>query len=371
MDPSGAGSPARWLLLRAALIGVLSCGEARAPSTHSAPTRQVAAWVLGDDVSVESMRQNLDALTVVSPTFYKVAVVGKTTRLVPWEATPTPRARFQALASGKRVSVLPMVGCVEQCAENLSAILDDERARAAHVAALLAAAEADGLDGLFIDYEEIRCSTDGFSRFIDALAGALHGRGKKLGIAVAEPCGIAPDCEREPYPFALNHLAATADVLAVMEYDFIVDGSGPIAPSDWLVRGLRRLQRDIESRNMPKVFVGIPLYGRVSRDVTTSDNAVLWADVTRRIAGAPLLSEPLRFDAGGLAKVARVSNAKSGREGKIFLEDHDTLTARLEILEREGFANIALWRLGGEDPCVWPVIRAWRRNASPRASRCE
>jgi spore germination protein YaaH len=240
------------------------------------------------------------------------------------------------------------------------------------VATLVAAVEADHLDGVLLDYEEIHCRPDSFSRFIDALAAELRVRSKQLGIAIPEPCGIAPECERDPYPFELNHLAAVVDVLAVMEYDYVVDGTGPVAPRDWFIRGLRRLRRDIEARHLSKVFVGLPLYGRVSKTVTMAgDNAVLWADVKGWGTGGPTLVEPLRFDGSMLTKVAHFRMAPKKDDGIVFLEDHETLSARLDILQQEGFANVALWRLGGEDPCGWSVLQAWQAGARTGRARVD
>ncbi|MBI3980030.1 MAG: hypothetical protein HY331_17800, partial [Chloroflexi bacterium] len=51
----------------------------------------------------------------------------------------------------------------------------------------------------------------------------------------------------------------------------------------------------------------------------------------------------------------------------VWLEDAASVRARLTLVDKHGIAGIAVWRLGQEDPAVWPLIQRWR--AEGNASR--
>jgi spore germination protein YaaH len=49
------------------------------------------------------------------------------------------------------------------------------------------------------------------------------------------------------------------------------------------------------------------------------------------------------------------------QEHVVWLENAASVAARLEIASRHNVAGVGAWRLGHEDPAVWPVIAEWKR----------
>jgi len=338
---------------------VMLCG---CPAPKSLPPPQqppptVVAWLIGGQPGLDSLQRNLAAVTVASPAYYQVTHDGDATQLTDWDpGNPVDRKTVRRLTRQGHVALLPLVACLGPCAGRMSATLRNPGQTRAHVEAILTGVAPDETDGVFVDYEGLTCSASDFNRFIDQLAGKLHGQGKRLGLAITEPCGISADCRREVYPFDIPHLAQVADHLSVMEYDYTVDGSDAVAPRAWVLRGLQRVRREVGSRRH-KVQIGIPFYGRITAGLTR-DTGVLWSEVeARRIQGQPLRIKHQAFDADKLSQVAQVT--VGDRSGRLFYDDHTTLSQRLKLVREQGFDGIAIWRLGGEDPGNWGVIRGW------------
>jgi hypothetical protein len=331
-----------------------------ASSPALADPREVAAWVLPYGPSLASLERLGPFLTIVSPTYYRVAFDGNGPRLEDWDpGAPFPRAKLAAIARGARI--MPLVGCIGPCGPRISRVLDDPAARGKHVADLLAAAQHDRAAGLFVDYEDLGAAEPSVRAFVGDLASGLHSAGMRLALVIPEPCGVDASCLREPFPFDTRALIDQVDWLVVMEYDFAVDATAPPAPSAWIARGIRKIATDVgDPRKMSKVLCGVPFFGRVSPGIA-DDTAVLWEDVRPgRVRGAAVDLGPLAFEPEALSKVARV--AAGSKQGRIYVEDHETLSARLSFVEDLSVGGIAIWRLGGEDPCNAQVLARFRRE---------
>ncbi|MBX3200948.1 MAG: hypothetical protein KF850_17720 [Labilithrix sp.] len=345
----------------------LSCclGGRTAPVPTLAATPDVLAWVLPYEDSLGSLARNARWISVASPTYFRVAVSANRARLEDWDpAVPFPRARLAEAGRSGRFEVLPLVGCVDDCGPLISRVLDDEEARAHHVGDLARVVHEEELAGLVIDYEQLDAREESVSRFVTDLSTRLHGAGKRLGLVVQEPCGIDPACRRSPFPFDLRTIARRVDLLVVMEYDYSVDGSSPPAPRTWVQSGLTKMVSEIDARDRTKLLCGLPLYGRISADLAGGETAVLFRDVgPANVRSARVTVGPLTLDPAALSKVATVTDG--ARSGTLYLEDHETLAARLALLSPYAIGGVALWRLGGEDPCTSRELARLRRMPLP------
>lgn len=336
-----------------------------APASEPPPPAEVLAWVLPYDNSLASLERNARFVTIASPTFFRLAVQGKTAKLEDWDpGAPFPRSRLTTALSGAAAAVLPLVGCIGPCGPKISRVLDDEAARRAHVHDLLRVVHAQGLGGLVIDYEDVDASERSVTSFVDELARGLHAAGKRLVLVIQEPCGVDPGCRRSPYPFALKTLVQMVDHLAIMEYDFAVDGSAPPAPRAWVDRGLRKVAAEVGGGpNLRKVICALPFYGRVTKGIA-DDTAVLFDEVKAgSVRNAKVSVGPLRLDPHAFSKVATVTGP--GKSGVLYLEDRETIAARIAHVSSLNLGGIAIWRLGGEDPCITPELAKLRRMPGP------
>lgn len=326
----------------------------------------VAAWVVPYDDSLASLERNADVLTLVSPAYFRLRVSGLDAVAEDWDpGMPFPRARLEKLVAEGRIkkdSVLPVVGCIGPCGPQISRILDDAAARAKHVSALTALAKAQGLSGLFVDYEDVDAKTANVTAFVHELSLALHDAGKKLGLVVQEPCGAGPVCKRSPYPFDLRAIAGDVEVLAIMEYDYAVDGSTAPAPRKWVRAGLEAVVRAVGSEtSRQKVVCAVPLYGRATTGVL-DDTAVLYSDIVAKRAGTKSfeIGTPVYDDEA----LSMISTLRAGdKSGRVYFENRETLAKRLALLSEVGLGGVALWRLGSEDPCTSTELARFRGMA--------
>jgi spore germination protein YaaH len=244
-------------------------------------------------------------------------------------------------------------------------VLESPSLRHVHIQALVELARRDRAGGLLIDYEELTTGTGVFSDFIDELARELHRDARTLAVATPSPCGRV-SCRHPRGSFDLAALARAADQLVVMAYDYATDGTEPVAPANWF-RATFRTTREIASEDLHKVVVGLPLFGRVERTLFSGDNSLLWVHVASgTVRGVPVLVSNDRYVPSALSRQALMTHP-SGNSGQFHYEDHESLAARLRLVEQEGFDAVALWRIGGEDPRIWGVLRRWksRSHAQP------
>lgn len=360
--------------LACAVVLASSLGASCEKTTPAPPTPakveppfvpEVLAWVLPYDNSLQSFERNARYITIASPTYFRLAVDGKNAKLEDWDPNvPFPRPRLTAAMKGATPVVLPLVGCIGPCGPKISRVIDDEGARKAHINDLMRVVREQNLAGLVIDYEEVDASEANVSRFVADLAKELHASQKKLVLVIQEPCGVDPACKRTPYPFALKSLVKDVDQLAVMEYDFVVDGTGAPAPRAWVEKGLRRVATEIGegSPELRKVLCAIPFYGRVTKGIA-DDTAVLFDEVKPgAIRTSKATIGPLSFDKNALSKTAPVTGGAGGKTtGTLYLEDKDTIAARAALLAPFKMGGVAIWRLGGEDPCMTSELAKLRQ----------
>jgi hypothetical protein len=327
---------------------------------------EVAAWVVPYADSLASIERNAAWVSIASPTYFRLAVNGKSAKLEDWDpAVPFPRARLDAVrARTPSLQVLPLVGCIGPCGPKISRVLDDAPARAAHIADLLRVTREQNLSGLFIDYEDVDAGEANVTKFVEELSSGLHGAGKKFGLVVQEPCGADPSCKRNPFPFNLKTLIDKVDHLAIMEYDYAVDGSAPPAGRDWVSRGLAKVVSEIgDGPKLRKVMCAVPLYGRVSTGIA-DDTAVLFAELQPgRVRSAQVTVGKLTLDPAALSKVASVT--AGAKSGTLYFEDHETLAGRLALASKFKLGGVALWRLGSEDPCTGAALARYRKMQPP------
>ena len=314
-------------------------------------------WVVGEQVSAASLFQHAQLLNYISSSRYRLRFAGPVVSLRPWWPLPDDLwHEVQRLSAHSRLPMLPLLACFGDCANTLSSALEDSTLRQQLIGKILSRLEQDAVDGIFIDFEGLQCSADLFARFIAELGRALHQRDLLLGVAVP-----MPKCAACPYPFDLGLLGGSADMLALMTYDHRVDGRGPIAPRLWLEQHFSWLRRQLGAR-WPKAYIGVPFYGRVA-GFGEERSAVTWQGISSgTLMGCQLKLNAHIYDLQKLSRVAYGSCADGSRSLVLHYQDHVTLAQRLKLIKDQGFYRIAIWRLGGEDPRNWAVIRQWRGN---------
>jgi spore germination protein YaaH len=195
---------------------------------------------------------------------------------LPADVTSTPQLRRSIRSMGDKTVWVSHVDINYARARELAALLKMRAQRRALIDLLVQRTVAVGADGLDLDWENFAFN-DGSStwastrpvlnRTVRALAARLHAQGKLLSVTV--PVGSAPYAAAgvpkigSGYTvFDWRRLAAAADRLNLMAYDFSYSAPGPIGPHWWAKSAVSAAKRAVGPENARKVIVGVPLYGK-------------------------------------------------------------------------------------------------------------
>lgn len=306
----------------------------------------VGFYVPDDESSIASLRRHVGQLDWVVPALVTVA-----------DGNPTPHVATDARLN-QMIAAMPRPPRVLPMVQNLNAggwdgagtarLLANATASRRLAQNLAASVVAHRQAGVVLDFESLpQQALHDYLRFLHMLKGALP-PGAKL--AVTAPAG-------EAWP--LRQIAQIADRTIFMAYDQHWQGgqAGPIAAQDWFVRAVqdatRRIGRD-------RIIVALGSYAYDwhggGADALSLDEAWLAAHDS---------DATVTFDtASGNSGFAY---DESGQRHQIWMLDAAATWNELQALKRLGIQGVALWRLGSEDPGVWPDLRAFR--AGSRASQ--
>ncbi|MEH3100307.1 glycosyltransferase [Sphingomonas adhaesiva] len=363
------------MMVRPARDLALPLPQARAAATHGADApRGLARWlphrttratnsaeldvgfyVPGDDASIASLRRHVGALDWVVPA--TVAIAGPQHKVT---VEPDPKFDRMIAAMPHPPKVLPMV----QNFDNDRAEGDWDGAGAAsllaspakrdlfaHQLATMVAERHQG--GVVMDFEALPASAmRDYLTFLRTLRAALPA-GSQL--AVTAPA------EDEAWPLAA--LAQVSDRVIFMAYDQHWEGgqAGPIAAQGWFVRQVEDAKRRIGAN---KLIVAL---GSYAYDWHGDDTDAL--SIEEAWLAAHDSSAPITFDkTSGNAAFAYDEN---GQHHDIWMMDAATSWNQLRALDSMGLRDVAMWRLGSEDPGFWNDLAAFRAHRLPDLRRID
>ncbi|GAA3893923.1 glycosyltransferase [Sphingomonas limnosediminicola] len=147
----------------------------------------------------------------------------------------------------------------------------------------------------------------------------------------------------------LRRFSAFADKLFVMAYDeHSNDGpAGPVASQEWWANSVAAAVRDIPRS---KVIVAIGNYAYDWHDGTGDPESVeeAWVDA------GDSETRPAFDRASGNSTFAY--DDENGHSHIVWMLDAASAFNQLTVLDRAGLREVALWRLGSEDPDLWSIL---------------
>ncbi len=382
---------------------------AQATATQPNPPRQarrpllLGYYVPYDATSWDSLQAHADQLDFVAAQWVTVNACGA--------LSSTDDQTLKAFAAARGIGVVPSLFTTSAWLNHQ--LLTDEAARASVIQQIVDYTLAEGYAGFDLDLEGVDAADrDAVSAFVTDTANALRARQKLLTLAI-------PAKERDvttgwagPYDYAA--LGTAADLITVMAYEYRGPFSGPgsVAPFDWV----QRVAAFASSQIPPdKLLLGLAFYGydwnttsggtrsvgypRVAaladyygaeaqfdptqQSLTFTYTAVAGDpvppeatlrrpqlhNVTTRSAGTCEVTPPPTPTPAATGVRRPPPVAGTPQEHQVWLEDSTSAAARLELVARYRLAGVATWRLGQEDPGVWPLFGGWRgaaASASPR-----
>jgi spore germination protein YaaH len=331
------------------LQDVVSNAEQRVAGFHPKTGRYISAWLPDsfDSVNRRSFEANADILDEVSPFWYTTDARGNL-----YHGSDARDSALIELAHSKHVLVIPTIHNVLSV-DPVPALLSNPDRRNYHIRNIVDEVLSNNYDGIDIDYEFLdRGLREEYSTFITDLGKALHAQGKLLTIAVhaktSDYGGLGGFQD-----WAV--LGQAVDRLRIMTYDYHWRGGGPgpVAPIYW-VRAVAEYAKSVV--DPAKVVIGVPFYGY---NWPPQGDAIgqTWDAINDLIGLNRLEVNWKESDANGLVQENWITYGSRQGRRTVWYATSRSLDAKLELVQQLDLAGIAIWRLGGEDPANWKVIR--------------
>lgn len=232
-----------------------------------------------------------------------------------------------------------------------SEILNDYKLRENLINQIVDMAITYNFDGINIDFENIKeTDKDMFSRFIIELSPRLKEYGKVLSVDVTAPDG-SPDWS---LCYNRNKIAQVADYIIFMAYDQYGISStkaGTTAGADWVETNIKKFlgQEEVAPE---KIILGIPFYTRTwwktADGVNSSVVSMKYIDSVIPEGTTKQWDEDL--------KQYYVEYEKNGKNYKMWLEEENSIKAKLDLMNKYNLAGAAYWQNGMELPIIWDLI---------------
>ncbi len=249
--------------------------------------------------------------------------------------------------------VWPMVSNAEAGIEVTSTIMNSYEERKKLIEKIVSLCVENNLDGINVDFENMKEEDkDLYSRFIIELTPRIKEIGMVISVDVTAPDG-APTWS---LCFDRHVIGDVADYIVFMAYDQYgksSDKAGTTAGYNWVKLSLDKFLQteEIESE---KIILGIPFYTRLW--TTNSDGEVISnSTVTMKNIDNVLLSDAERNWNDEL-KQYYVEYSDGNNKKEIWIEDIESLKAKVSLVKENNLAGIGSWEKDMESEEVWQML---------------
>ena len=316
-------------------------GEAYTYLTMDQPVNLVWHQVMSTDANagLADSIQNMTGVNVISPTWFYVSdnsgnIVNNAT------------SDYVALAHERGLKVW---GLVDNFTQDISTyeVLSKTSSRQNLITQLINAAVSAGIDGINVDFEQL--SEDVGIHFLEFLRElSIECHKNNLVLSVDNP---VPEDFTSHYDRAEQ--GRVVDYVIVMGYDEHYVGSaeaGSVASLPWVEQGIVDTIAEVPAQ---RVINAVPFYTR------------LW-----KTEAGSLSSEAIGMDTA--QEVVNTNNAqvywdsdvsqnygsfeKDGCTYQIWIEDSQSIAAKVQLVQKYSLAGVAAWKLGFENSGIWQVI---------------
>ncbi len=295
--------------------------------------------------SLTEFLEDTEGLTVIAPTWFSLADEegGFTSLAEQW---------YVDEAHEKGLQVWALINDFDTGVDKYR-LLSQTASRRKLIANLMDSAAEYGLDGINIDFEKIDQETgEHFIQFIRELSVECRKQGIVLSVDNYSLVG-----NRRWYN--VREQGVVADYVIMMGYDEHWSGGDPGSTASIT---FTKQTIDLALKQVPagKLIHGIPFYTRVWGEKA--------GNTVSSTAAGMLGAKELLEENGAELKWLEDEGQYFGEylDGdvlyRVWLEDVNSLELKLKAIREAGAAGVACWKLGLEDPAVWPVIAKYLKE---------
>ena len=206
--------------------------------------------------------------------------------------------------------------------------------------------------GINIDFENMKKEDiDLYSRFIIELTPRIKEIGLVISVDVTAPDGG----DTWSLCFDRNVIGHVADYIIFMAYDQYGVSStkpGTTAGYDWIELSLKKFLETEEIKS-DKIILAVPFYTRLW---TEDSNGKVKSDVVNMKNINKVLPESVEKTWDDNLKQYYVEYEEKNTTKKMWVEDLESIRAKIELITKYNLAGSAAWEKDREDPEVWSVI---------------
>lgn len=290
---------------------------------------------------------NVKSMNVISPTWFPLAADDGTLSSY---ATQT----YMDEAHAKGLQVWPAVDNFnDPDITDHGAALRTYASRQKMISQLIGWADEFGFEGINVDFENLE-PADGqnFIEFIRELSIAMHRKNLVLSVDNYVTFNFNDF-------YHMDELADFADYVVIMGYDEHTAGdpeAGSTADLEYVRYGIKRCLEEVPA---DKVINGIPFYMRLVID-DTNGNRIDSQLLDMKMVQSFYAQHP---GATGVwdAKLGQTvyDFVEGDRRYQLWVEDAQSVQAKLEVMQANGIAGVAEWKLSQETADVWDVIEKY------------
>jgi spore germination protein YaaH len=273
-------------------------------------------------------------MSAVGPFWYRATADGSL------ESTESQLVYDTAKGSGLKIYPL-----VTNKTGSTDAVLGDPGTRSKVINNIVAVIRDKNYDGVNIDFELLPPKhRDNLTAFMAELYPKMQAINKTVIISVFPQVDVAQDVSGAyNYP----ELAKNCDFLQIMLYDrhWATSPPGAVAPIDWYEKNIKYAIDNAGGAH--KIIAGVSAYGYDWPKGGGEAETVTYVDA---IVRAEKNGAKIMYDESSQAPHFTYNNHE------VWFEDTKSTSAKLDVVAKYDPAGIAIWRLGQEQPEIWPII---------------
>ncbi len=308
-----------------------------------------AVYSLTDNSKIESLLMDTSGITTVSPTWYQVVdATGAINSFADWD--------YISYIHDQGMEIWPLISDFTSVDENAGwdekELLSNTESRRRLISNIVNEIITYGYDGINIDFEKVpKDAGPEYAQFIRELS--VQCRKNKVVLSIDN---YVPRTYNAQYNRAAQ--GECADYVIVMGYDEHYSGggeAGSVASIDFVTDGMDQTLLEVPA---DKLINAIPFYTRLwYEDTDENGNVVLLSKSYSMQGGIDIAAElglTVTWDDTVKQNVAhgKVDNMNYS----IWLEDDDSMRARMQEVGARDIAGVAGWSLGMELDSVWDII---------------
>ena len=213
--------------------------------------------------------------------------------------------------------------------------------------------ERYGFDGVNMDIEDVyQEDSEALSALYTELGAALRARGYYLSASIPARVSDEPfNPFSDPFDYAVIGSAVNEFVVMLYnEHGWPGSGPGPVVSIGWMERVLRYTMTKMPKE---KIVAAVSVFG-FDFNLTTGRNTYVTYEMA--IALANRYGREVIFDQETKTPMFAYTD-EQGNQHEVWFENRESLYAKIQLADQLGIKGVALWRLGMEDPAIWPMLR--------------